>query len=146
MPISVLVTADGDPQVPEDVNRRLAGIGVRLDWQRQMRQWAVKRPWPESDRRWQWIQEQQYSPDSAHDILGYVPNDCSVEQVPAYLERMLREWPHPDRDAMLSRLVHYNESGTSGVQAAVEEAIAETVEEVTAPLKRKPGRPRKNPE
>lgn len=145
MPISVLVTANGDPQPPEDVLRRLRAVdgGLTLEWQRQMKQWTVKRAWPQSDRRWQWVQEQSYPPSAAHDILGYVPNDCDVDQVPAYVEGLIRTWPVEDAKQLLERMVHYNDR-TDAVAAVVEQAVEETLETaVETVLKRKPGRPKK---
>lgn len=136
MPLSVVVTLAGDPQPPGDVLRRLEGIGLTLEWSKQMTQWTVKRPWPMHDRRWKWVQEQKYDPKSAHDIVGYIPNDCSVDQVPAYLTRMLREWPVDGAKELLHKMVEYNASDAP-VQEAVEAAIEETVAEVTAPVKKK---------
>lgn len=138
MPIAAVVTMHGTPVPPEDVLRRLRAVdaGLGLAWTGPLNQWKLVRQWPSSDRRWRWVQEQKYDPAQAHDIIGYIPNDCPVDMVPAYVERLVREWPVPDRVKILEGMVRYNAEGrTDAVEAAVAGAIEETVEAVAAPKK-----------
>lgn len=134
MPLSVVVNLAGNPEPPGDVVRRLQGLGLTLDWSAQMRQWTVKRPWPQGDRRWQWVQQNKYDPKGAHDIVGYIPNECSVDQVPAYLERMLRTWPVDGGKQLADKVAFWNEP-TPEVEAVVEAAIEQTLD-VVAPKKK----------
>ncbi len=134
MPLSVVLNLRGDPEPPGDVVRRLAAVdpGLTLKWSAQHKQWAVWREWPENDRRWQWVQEQRYSRAQAHDILGHVPNDCAVDQVPAYVSRILREFPTADAKRLLERMTEYNDK-TDEVAAAVETVAEQVAESMTAP-------------
>lgn len=142
MPLSVITNLRGEPEVPSDVARRLAAVdaGLSLRWTAQGKVWALVRQWPETDRRWQWVRESRYNPSQAHDIIGYIPNDCPVDAVPSYVTRLLREWPVADAKKVLDGMERYNQR-TDVVEALVEEA-AEAVLEDVAPKKR--GRPRKS--
>lgn len=144
MPLSVITNLRGEPEVPSDVARRLAAVdaGLSLRWTAQGKVWALVRQWPETDRRWQWVRESRYNPSQAHDIIGYIPNDCAVDQVPSYVTRLLREWPVADARKVLDGMERYNQR-TDAVEEAVAEATEAVLEEVTAPL-RKRGRPRKS--
>lgn len=142
MPLSVITNLRGEPEVPSDVARSLAAVdaGMSLRWTQQGKVWALVRQWPETDRRWQWVRESRYNPSQAHDIIGYIPNDCPVDQVPSYVTRLLREWPVADAKKVLDGMERYNQR-TEVVEALVEQA-AEAVLEDVAPKKR--GRPRKS--
>ena len=141
MPLSVITNLRGEPEVPSEVARSLAAVdaGLSLRWSAQMKQWALVRQWPETDRRWQWVRESKYNPSQAHDIIGYIANDCPVDQVPSYVTRLLREWPVADAKKVMDGMERYNQR-TEQVEALVEEA-AEAVLADVAPKKR--GRPRK---
>lgn len=142
MPLGVVVNLRGDPEPPPSVLARLTAVdpGLSLRWSK-MNQWALVRAWPPSDRRWQWVQEGAYSVAQAHDIIGYVPNDCDVDQVPAYVERLIREWPVEDAKAMVSRMARYSDPTTPEHAAVAAEAVAEAteavLEEVTAPVRKR---------
>lgn len=142
MPLSVITNLRGEPEVPSEVARSLAAVdaGMTLRWTAQGNVWALVRQWPETDRRWQWVRESRYNPSQAHDIIGYIPNDCPVEQVPSYVTNLLRDWPVADAKKVLDGMERYNQR-TEQVEALVEEA-AEAVLADVAPKKR--GRPRKS--
>ncbi len=142
MPLSVLMNLRGEPEVPSDVVRGLAAVdaGLSLRWTAQGKVWALVRQWPATDRRWQWVRESRYSPAQAHDIIGYIPNDCPVDQVPSYVTRLLREWPVADARKMLEGMERYNQR-TDVVEALVDEATEAVLEDVQP---RKRGRPRKS--
>jgi len=75
----------------------------------------------------------------AFDVIGHIPNQCSVDEVPAYTERLLREWSNADEATqMLKQMDHYHTGTATGeVEEAVQEAIEETIASVTAPLVKK---------
>lgn len=136
MPLAMVTNLRGDPEPPTDVVRRLHAVdpGLTIRWAAQHKQWAVVRAWPESDRRWAWVQSQKYSPAQAHDILGYVPNDCATDQVPSYVANLLRDWPVAEAKELLSRMDRYN-TNPDEVQAQVAEAAEAVIEAVAAPKK-----------
>lgn len=145
MPLSVLVNLRGNPEPPGDVVRRLRAVDPKLTirwgpWGA----WQLVREWRSGDRRWELVQTEQYDPANAFDVIGHIPNDCNVEQVPAYVERLLREWSNADEaKRMLDAMDHYHTgSATEQVQEAVEEAIEATVAEVSSPLVKKGRRKR----
>jgi len=139
MPLAMVVNLRGNPEPPADVVRRLQAVDpcLSIRWAEQHKQWAVVRAWPETDRRWAWVRESRYDPKAAHDILGHVPNDCGVDQVPAYVSQLLREWPVAEAKEILSRMDRYNEN-TEVVQEQVAEATEAVIEAVVAPKGRKP--------
>jgi hypothetical protein len=144
MPLTVLVNLRGNPEPPVEVLRRLRAVDphLGLEWS-QFEQWRLTRKWPETDRRWQWVQEGKTPPSSAYDIIGYIPNDCDTDQVPAYVAHLLRDWPVEEAREMLSRMDHYHTAeATAPVAQAMEEAVEQTLADVTAPLK-KAGRRKK---
>ncbi|MFZ9703269.1 MAG: hypothetical protein ACO3B7_03635 [Candidatus Limnocylindrus sp.] len=144
MPLTVLVNLRGNPEPPTDVVRRLRAVdpNLGLEWSA-FEQWRLVRKWAETDRRWQWVQEGKTPPSSAHDVIGYIPNDCDVDQVPAYVAQLLRDWPVAEAREMLSKMDHYHtEEATAPVAQAMEEAVEQTMADVTAPLK-KTGRRKK---
>jgi hypothetical protein len=145
MPLSVIVNDRGTPEPPTDVVRRLRAVDPKLTlrwgpWGA----WQLVREWRSGDRRWERVQTERYDPAMAFDVIGHIPNDCSTEQVPAYVERLLREWGNADEaKRMLDQMDHYHTgTATADVQEAVEEAIEATVAEVAAPLVKKGRRKR----
>lgn len=144
MPLAVVVNRNGNPEPPTEVVRRLQRVdpGFGLRWA--VNQWQLTRRWPENDRRWRWVQEQSYSPDAAFDIVGHIPNDCAADQVPAYVERLVREWPVADARGLLERMTKYNEN-PEAVQRVVETVAEEVVEAVVAPTRKRGRRTKVTP-
>lgn len=76
---------------PADLLGRLHGrIGADWNLRYLSASWAVTRDWPEDDRRREGIKTGDNDPAFAWDIIGYLPVTCSVEEAPAFLERMLK--------------------------------------------------------
>lgn len=145
MPLSVLVNLRGNPEPPGEVVRRLRAVDPKLTlrwgpWGA----WQLVREWRSEDRRWERVQTERYDPAMAFDVIGHIPNDCNVDQVPAYVERLLREWGNADEaKRMLDQMDHYHTGkATDEVQESVEEAIEATIAEVSAPLVKKGRRKR----
>lgn len=140
MALSVMVNDRGTPEPPTDVVRRLRAVDPKLTlrwgpWGA----WQLVREWREMDRRWERVQQQEYDREMAFDVIGHIPNQCGVHEVPAYVERLLREWSNADEAvAMLKQMDHYHTGApTAEVEAQVQEAVEATVAEVTAPLVKK---------
>jgi hypothetical protein len=149
MNTTVLLNSAGTPEPSPEIQRRLRkvhpGLHLRLLGVTN-EHWTICMGWPENDSRREWIQRGEYDPDKAYDIIGYLPLDCSVDQAPALLERSLRAYPKEEMSRIAENVTAYNSSAP--VQEAVESAIAEVLDSADpsgALVKRRPGRPRKNP-
>jgi hypothetical protein len=107
-----IIIPGGGSFVPTEVQERLAQIDPRLavvpkqrsvydkgaEDDRQQLQWIwyVVLKWPEGDPRWRMVQYGQQSPENAFDILGQLPADCPLEQIPGYLANQIsRRNGHP---------------------------------------------------
>ena len=140
--MAVLLNAAGQPEPPTHVVARLRALhaGLHLKYLAYTSQhWAVCMAWEGDDRRWERVQQGEIGPQSAHDIIGYLPLDCPVDEAPAYLERMLRQYPKEEVRNMADYVQQYN--ADAPVSAAVEEALTEALESPIVPKKR--GRPKK---
>lgn len=140
----VLLNSAGQPEPSPAIQRRLAAItpGLQLLWLPGMGQsWAVILKWRESDRRWEWVQEQNYDPTRTFDIIGYLPKDCSLDEAAPYLERMLRTYPRDDVRNMVDKVAKWNEEEAG--RADVEQAVAEILDSPNPSQQKKRGRPRK---
>lgn len=142
----VLLNSAGRPEPSPEISRRLAAITPRLSlrWLEGIGPtWAVCLAWAEGDRRWQWVQSGKTDPGRAFDIIGYLPRDCSLDQAPAYLERMLRDYPRDEVRHMTAAVARWNEHDAG--RAEVEQAIAEVLDspDPTREVPKKRGRPRK---
>ena len=139
----VLLNSAGQPEPPTDVVKRLRALhaGLHLRFMEYTAQhWAVCMTWDSGDRRWERVQTGKTDPASTYDIIGYLPIDCPVGEAPAYLERMLRQYPKDEVRNMADHVQQYN--ATAPVDAAIEEALTEALESPVAPKKR--GRPKKS--
>jgi hypothetical protein len=97
--------------------------------------------WSPEDRRWAWVQTEQYDPKMAYDIIGYLPLSCAPDEAPSYLSRMMRSYPREDVQHMADALSQYN---SSVVAAAADQAIGEVLDSANPSTERRGrGRPRK---
>jgi len=127
--MTMLVNSVGKPEPSPEIQRRLAAItpGLQLRFLDTIgARWAVTLVWGAEDRRWQWVQEERYDPAAAYDIIGYLPLECSPEEAPPYLERMLRTYPREDVQRMVDGVARWNEQGAG--KAEVEQAVAEVLD------------------
>lgn len=142
----VLYNSAGRPEPSPEIARRLQAIdpGLKLQWVTGVAgNWAVTMRWPEHSDKWRTVQNGSVSPDRAFDILGWLPMDCSLDDAPALVERMLRTWPVEDVQKLANKVQQWNE--TQAGQAEVEQAIAEVLDmpDPSAVKPKKRGRPRK---
>lgn len=141
----MLLNAAGRPEPSPEVVRRLKAIDPRLkvQWVAGIGgNWAVTCDWAENDRRWEWVQQGRTGRDRAYDVFGYIPFDCPLDEAPALIERMFRQYPRDDARKMAESVLRWNEE--SAGQAEVEQAVAEVLDmpdPTQAPKKR--GRPKK---
>lgn len=140
----VLLNSAGRPEPSPEISRRLAAITPRLTlrWLEGIGpSWAVCLAWPEGDRRWERVQTGKTRPDRAFDIIGYLPRECSLDEAPAYLERMLRDYPRDEVRNMTDAVARWNEQEAG--KAEVEQAVAEILDSPNPTVPKKRGRPRK---
>lgn len=138
----VLLNSAGQPEPPTHIVARLRALhaGLHLKYMDYTAQhWAVCMAWDTNDRRWERVQTGQTDPASAYDIIGYLPLACRVDEAPAYLERMLRQYPKDEVRNMADYVQQYN--ADAPVDTAIEAALVEALESPIVPKKR--GRPKK---
>jgi len=140
----ILVNPAGIPEPSPMIQRRLrevhSGLSLRL-MDMDPPTWAVCMAWSPEDRRWAWVQTEQYDPKMAYDIIGYLPLDCTPDEAPSYLSRMMRSYPRQDVQHMADALSQYN---SSVVAAAADHAIGEVLDSANPSTERRGrGRPRK---
>lgn len=120
--------ANGIPQPPAELVKR---IDEKFEGRVRLRyasaSWAVEYIWPPNDRRWALIQSQEIG-NYPYDIVGSLPPTCSLDEAPAYLERMLRAFPKDEVRKLLSNLTDWNMEGRQ--QALAEEVMAATRDEM----------------
>lgn len=137
----VLLNSAGRPEPSPTIQRRLAAItpGLQLQWLEGIGQtWAVTLKWRADDRRWRWVQEEKYDPTRALDIIGYLPKDCTPDEAPAYLDRMLRTFPRDDVRNMVDKVARWNEEDAG--KADVEKAVAEILDSPDPSQQKKRGK------
>jgi hypothetical protein len=140
----ILVNPAGIPEPSPEIQRRLravhGGLKLRLI-DTGVPTWGVCMEWHPDDRRWEWVQKENYDARMAYDIIGYLPLDCSIEEAPAYLGKMLRAYPVEDIQRLSDSVSNYN---TGVVNTAVEEAIGDMLDSADpSTIRRGRGRPRK---
>jgi hypothetical protein len=126
--VTVLVNALGRPEPSPEVQRRLRAVHPNLflrfiDHLPTM--WAVCWRWEENDRRWAEVQSGEVDPARAHDIVGYLPMDCSVDEAPAHLHRVMRTYPKEEVAALADRVLRFNET------QALEQQVNAVLQELT---------------
>lgn len=124
-----ILNSMGAPEPSPEIRRRLQAIHPKLDLrfvQTIGTHWAITMKWSDNDRRNEHIQNGTVPPDSNFDIIGYLPLDCSLDEAPAYLSKVLREFPREDVQNLIGRIAKFNETPA---QKAVEEAIGEVLDQ-----------------
>ena len=123
----ILYGADGTPQPPTDIVARLEERGLKLyKFPDENPRWGILSRWREDDPRREMIRKGEMSPGDDFDIIGYLPMDCPLEEVPTYLERQLRQHPREDIARLADRMRDWNEKGLAEQQ--VEEVVAAAAE------------------
>jgi hypothetical protein len=126
--VTVLVNALGRPEPSPEVQRRLRAVHPSLflryiDHLPTM--WAICWQWPENDARWATVQSGEVDPARAHDIVGYLPMDCPLEEAPAYLHRVMRTFPKEEVSQLADRILRFNET------EALEQQVNAVLQELT---------------
>lgn len=149
-----IIFAGGQSHVPQDIQDRLKAINPRLkvvpkqqgvydsgaeDLRQSLRWvWFVVMTWPEGDPRWQRVKYGQVDPDMAFDVLGQLPPDCPLEQVPGYLSNQIkRSNGHPGD--LCDKIAQWNTDQSIRNGAPVSEFAAELFDANKATLFAKEG-------
>lgn len=113
---SVVLNDKGRPEAPSELQRRLGQVHPRLflrHVQTGDEVWAVCMRWDEHDPRFGEVQSQVIDPDRTFDIIGYIPRACSLQEAPAYLERVFRQYPVEKVSEVANRVSDFNKSVVS---------------------------------
>jgi hypothetical protein len=89
--------------------------------------WAVCMKWQPNEERFAQIQSGEVNPERAHDIIGYLPMDCSAEDAPSYLERMFRTFPNEAVQSLANFVTQVQDATVLG--AAMDTAIGEVLDQ-----------------
>ena len=97
--------------------------------------WAITWEWTEHDKRREWVRNGNYDPKSAHDIVGYLPFGCTVDEAPGYIERSLKQYPREEVSKLVDRVHHYNavERPQEQVAVATTDAVDGMLRDARAP-------------
>lgn len=82
------------PEVPEDVLRRLQAIHPQLGLRFYQGQgWAIMWKWRDDDRRREYIKRGELPADEDNDLVSWLPEDLSADQIPAFVEAKTANHP-----------------------------------------------------
>jgi hypothetical protein len=127
--MALLLNGAGAPEPSPSVTRRLRAIHPGLFLRHIPHagpMWAVCLTWPDNEPRREHVRSGELPPDRAHDIIGYLPMDASLDEAPAYLEKMFRTYPSESVQRMADMVVQVQQSAV--LSAAVDEALGEVLD------------------
>lgn len=137
----ILRNAEGIPQSSPELQERLGRIHPNLRLKFLDGTWAIQWMWREDDPRWARVRSFEIGPESAYDIVGYLPIDCSLDQAPGYIERSLKEYPREEVSKLRERMNHWNTVEVP--KAQTEEALASSLDSLAQSQKKQNPRRRK---
>lgn len=126
----ILLGLDGRPKPPEEIVRRLRAIDPRMGLKfvpGVLMNWAVTMEFGPDDRRRKDIQSGKVNPEDAYDIIGWLPAECSLDEAPAYISRMIAMYPREDVRKALDRMEAWN--ATEGGKEEMEEVLNELADD-----------------
>ena len=95
-------------------------------------QWAIVWQWSDTDARMARVTSGEIDPATAVDILAHVPLDMTPDQVPGYVEPMLKSLSSSNAygyvDALLAKVKTANEQHKASVWAPTMEKAEEVIE------------------
>lgn len=121
----VAVTFNSGPEVPADVLLRLRALNPQLGLRFYQGQgWKVMWKWRDDDRRREYIKRGELPADEDADIVCELPEDLSLDQVPAYIEHRTAQHPAAHLRALCDSLRAQRDAVTDAAgQAVVDEAM-----------------------
>jgi len=94
--MAVILNALGEPEIPDAIRRRVAALGGGFSLALRSGCWWLMQRWREGDPRWAYVQNGTIHESEAADGLGAFPMDMGFDQMPAFIERSLRQYPASD--------------------------------------------------
>jgi hypothetical protein len=104
--MSLVLNARGEPEIPNDIKRRLKALDDGFSIAIINGCWWLMQRWRENDPKWAWVQDGRIPESQAYDGIGAFPMDCGFEQMPAFIEKSLREFPVRDLTRQASAFAH----------------------------------------
>ena len=138
--MGIVLNQHGTPEPPSDIKARLRRVHPALSLrfsQMTNRPWALTWEWPKTDARWERVRQSEISPDSAYDIVGYLPSDCTVDAAGAYVESALKCYPVDEVRKSMQGLSKWNEKDVPAKLMA--EVLEDTMDGIAS------GQRQKNP-
>lgn len=131
MPSSViLLGADGTPQPPQDILRRLRAVDARLGIKFLAHvpetPWCVTLAWHENDPRREMIRTGDLAPENGVDVICRLPHDCPVSEAAAYISRRMAMHPREDINALVRSMDAFQQA-----DAVSEQLIANVMDDMT---------------
>jgi hypothetical protein len=124
----ILFGADGTPQPPQDILRRLRAVdprlGIKFIAHVPETPWCVTLAWHENDARRERVRCGELAPENAVDVVCRLPRDCSVGDAAAFITRRMAMHPEPDIKALVNNMNAFHQADNVGEQL-VAEALAE---------------------
>ena len=94
--MGVILNARGEPEVPDAIKRRLAALDGGFSLVLRSGCWWLMQRWRETDSRWELVRSGKMPEHEAVDGLGAFPLDMGFDQMPAFIEKSLRDYPTRD--------------------------------------------------
>lgn len=100
--------AGGVPLPPSHIVAALQAWEPALGLTYHAVQWAFTWTWKENDPRRARVRSGELPEHEARDIIGYIPIDCSLEDVPSYAVQCLRQYPRDEVRKLVDSVHRYN--------------------------------------
>lgn len=123
--MGVILNARGEPEIPDAIKRRLAALDGGFSLVLRGGCWWLMQRWRQDDARWAWVQSGRLPEHEAVDGIGAFPMDMPFDQMPAFIEKSLREFPVRDLKRIADRF-----SKGEDIAPQAEELKNEVFEEV----------------
>lgn len=110
--------AEGIPQPPLEIIQKIQErCRLPLTLRYRSCAWGVDRAWREDDPRWERVKTGEMPASMAFDNIGELPITCSVDEAPAFLERMLRNYPVEEYRKLADKIGLWNAEGQGEAMA-----------------------------
>lgn len=101
--MGVILNARGEPEIPDAIKRRLAALDGGFSLVLRSGCWWLMQRWRENDTRWHMVQSGQVPEREAVDGIGAFPAEMGFDEMPAFIEKSLRDYPARDLKRIADR-------------------------------------------
>ena len=117
-PRTLLRDGAGNPQPPTELIQRIRErCRLPLTLRYRSAAWGVDREWDEHDPRWERVQTGEMPRSMAFDNIGELPIYVGLDEAPAFLERMLRNYPVEEYRKLADNIGLWNAEGQGEMMA-----------------------------